>query len=520
MEKQENNKLIDYTDFAYLELTEDAIGNKLKDFSFNNLGDHQKSLFNSISDEYYNQNKNYWNKNKKNKIEEKMKYIDTNFKKYYEYEIVDIERDDNTGFYAMALKDENGNIIISYKGSDFDNNGNDWIHNIFKLPQDYLTDQGQQASNFFRKVADNNPDSKLTIAGHSLGGFLAFEAGVTNVGYINRIEKIYAFDAPGFIEEFVENNEDITNIFIEQNKIFETEMTFISRLMHRLQDENLNHLVRRDIFGNVFEAIFVHPISSFRKLYPTEKTYHLFYLFKRDERKLKNGELEKNSSKEFGNNLTILAEAMQIKPISYKDVNTGFTMHVTLNIENLTIKEFLRKSNKNLYWEDEERIIKKVNGNIKNLKKEPKYLVRGAILKCDKGSHMRRADLRLCHGVYLKKGPALHIEDCKVGEERNIKSFGTCSTLRGLCVPVLLENWLMGYEYTYIVRNGENEKNFLGKYIKKNLLRALTENSFLVCANGGLIEPISSGQEYYEENEKDKQVNSIMLNENLSIEIK
>ena len=32
MEKQENNKLIDYTDFAYLELTEDAIGNKLKDF--------------------------------------------------------------------------------------------------------------------------------------------------------------------------------------------------------------------------------------------------------------------------------------------------------------------------------------------------------------------------------------------------------------------------------------------------------------------------------------------------------
>lgn len=129
-----------------------------------------------------------------------MKYIDTNFKKYYEYEIVDIERDDNTGFYAMALKDENGNIIISYKGSDFDNNGNDWIHNIFKLPQDYLTDQGQQASNFFRKVADNNPYSKLTIAGHSLGGFLAFEAGVTNVGYINRIEKVYAFDAPGFIE--------------------------------------------------------------------------------------------------------------------------------------------------------------------------------------------------------------------------------------------------------------------------------------------------------------------------------
>lgn len=114
-------------------------------------------------------------------------------------------------------------------------------------------------------------------------------------------------------------------------------------------------------------------------------------------------------------------------------------------------------------------------------------------MKCDKGSHMIRADLRLCHGVYLKKGSALHIEDCKVGEERNIKSFGTCSTLRGLCVPVLLENWLMGYEYTYIVRNGENEKNFLGKYIKKNLLRALTENSFLVCANGGLIEPISSG---------------------------
>ena len=128
---------------------------------------------------------------------------------------------------------------------------------------------------------------------------------------------------------------------------------------------------------------------------------------------------------------------------------------------------------------------------------------------------MRRDDLRLCHGVYFKKGPVLHIEDCKVGEEKNIKCFGKCSKLLGECKPDIFENWLMGYEYTYIVRN----KVKLPCDVN-DLLRALTENSFLVCANGGLIEPISSGQEYYEENEKDKQENSIMLNENLSVDIK
>ena len=96
-------------------------------------------------------------------------------------------------------------------------------------------------------------------------------------------------------------------------------------------------------------------------------------------------------------------------------------------------------------------------------------------------------------------------------EEKNIKSFGKCSCTLSECKPDILEEWLMGHENTYIVRN---EINLPCE--SKDLLNALTENSFLVCANGGLIEPISSGQEYYEENEKDV----IMINDNLSIEIK
>ncbi len=96
--------LIDYTDFSYLEFTKKAEGKKLGDFSFKNLSSLNKTIFNPISNEYYEKIKAYFIKDKKDKIVEKIKYIDENFTPYLDYEILRIARDYKKGFYAMALK--------------------------------------------------------------------------------------------------------------------------------------------------------------------------------------------------------------------------------------------------------------------------------------------------------------------------------------------------------------------------------------------------------------------------------
>ena len=58
------------------------------------------------------------------------------------------------------------------------------------------------------------------------------------------------------------------------------------------------------------------------------------------------------------------------------------------------------------------------------------YVVRGALLHCQYGSHCRRMNLPLCHGVYTMKKPLVFKRDCKGGTEGadiNIPTFGVCS---------------------------------------------------------------------------------------------
>ena len=56
------------------------------------------------------------------------------------------------------------------------------------------------------------------------------------------------------------------------------------------------------------------------------------------------------------------------------------------------------------------------------------YLVRGAELYCNCGTHKRRLNLPICHGVYTNGKPMMHEEDCEVGDDKNIPSFGICQS--------------------------------------------------------------------------------------------
>ena len=150
------------------------------------------------------------------------------------------------------------------------------------------------------------------------------------------------------------------------------------------------------------------------------------------------------------------------------------------------------------------------------------YLVRGAVLQCDYGSHSRKLNLPICHGVYATVHPMVHELDCEVGDDKNIPTFGVCGSskhpqdkfmgetvllvseddpsknVKGCpCTPVIVGGrWLNPHPTTKIAEN-----NAAARWMNpanRTYHSALTTDSFLVCAYGGLIEPLTSGQENIE----------------------
>lgn len=135
------------------------------------------------------------------------------------------------------------------------------------------------------------------------------------------------------------------------------------------------------------------------------------------------------------------------------------------------------------------------------------YLVRGALLKCSCGTHKRRLNLPLCHGLYVLGKPMINKNDCipQAGPEdvmdgKNIMFFGACKsktnkngrvtyeliedgksrTVAGSkCIPQFDEKWLNCHESTLV---GEE--------------LAVTTESYLICRYGGFIICETSGQEY------------------------
>ena len=122
------------------------------------------------------------------------------------------------------------------------------------------------------------------------------------------------------------------------------------------------------------------------------------------------------------------------------------------------------------------------------------YIVRGAKMVCDKGTHPRKINLPNSHGSYANEKPMMNKKDNVVN--KNISYFGICTgdcpssddiylitedgrTVNGKkCQVTILKEWLKTKEDTLV--KGED---------------ALTTDSFLVCKYGGKITFISNGQE-------------------------
>ncbi len=127
---------------------------------------------------------------------------------------------------------------------------------------------------------------------------------------------------------------------------------------------------------------------------------------------------------------------------------------------------------------------------------EKEYLVRGALLACREGSHPRRLNLPKAHGVFGDKHPQIIDEDCT---SKHISCFGVCNS--GTPPKGAKTVRFAGYvpegssEAAEDVQGKECTPDIIGKW-KNPYGEALTMDSYLICACGGIIEPLTSGQEY------------------------
>ena len=146
------------------------------------------------------------------------------------------------------------------------------------------------------------------------------------------------------------------------------------------------------------------------------------------------------------------------------------------------------------------------------------YVVRGAPILCNCGTHSRHLDMLSSHGFYVN-GKAVAFEGDRKPEE-NIPYFGHCQSpchnlsetislkmqknvnaegvslteydgavYEGVkCIPEFHSNWKNTHEETLIAKDGKKGTD------EAVYERAVTTASFLVCRQGGIVYPLTSGQ--------------------------
>jgi len=148
------------------------------------------------------------------------------------------------------------------------------------------------------------------------------------------------------------------------------------------------------------------------------------------------------------------------------------------------------------------------------------FLVRGAKLSCRMGTHIRKLNLPECHGVYTGEGvhPLIYADDAE--GDKNVMYFGHCNgTINASSCAEKIDLEMVTYDEFYepknigtvkraykcvpqIIGNIWQKTNHRTRIIKNDLpdivgnsADSVTQASYMVCIFGGIIEPLTSGQE-------------------------
>ncbi|WP_297377708.1 Mbeg1-like protein [uncultured Helcococcus sp.] len=142
--------------------------------------------------------------------------------RFKDLEIVDIEQAKECQFFAYTIRIDKHTLAVVYRGTDSSFDG--WFESL-SLAFDEEIPAQVKAKEYLKKIGDNFDDNIIVI-GHSKGGnFAVFSSSLQDKTLQNRIELVYDFDGPGFLDEFYQRpdyspiNEKIRK-FIPKKSLF------------------------------------------------------------------------------------------------------------------------------------------------------------------------------------------------------------------------------------------------------------------------------------------------------------
>lgn len=177
-----------------------------------------------------------------------------------DWKLYAFSEDVNTGFYAIALTNDYGEALITYRGSKGiteEIGGNDWygdwIQNDFPMFFNNEGSQFSQAIEFYQTIRDVYPSTDIAITGHSLGGGLAEIVSAYSGSYAETFnsapfldiaysyhpvwmaENYYGADEWNFVDHVNEKDNLVGTLYLERKPRIVHKDESLSDLPHKLE---------------------------------------------------------------------------------------------------------------------------------------------------------------------------------------------------------------------------------------------------------------------------------------------
>ncbi len=163
---------------------------------------------------------------------------------------IDVEQEKQFSAITVLMPDDT--IFVSYRGTD--NTIVGWKEDFNMSFKSHIASQ-ISAKKYLEMVAEEYPNKKIRIGGHSKGGNIAvYAATFVNQEVKNRILNVYNNDGPGFCEDVIETPE--YQEMIKKVHTYIPQSSVIGRLM--------NHREKYTVVESVQKGIMQHDLYSWQ----------------------------------------------------------------------------------------------------------------------------------------------------------------------------------------------------------------------------------------------------------------
>ena len=165
-----------------------------------------------------------------------------------------IDQEQEKQFAAITVLMPDNTIFVSYRGTD--NTIVGWKEDLNMSFKSHIASQ-ISAKKYLEIIAQEYPDKKIRIGGHSKGGNVAvYAATFVNKEIKDRIINVYNNDGPGFCDDVIETPE--YKEMIEKVHTYIPQSSVIGRLM--------NHREKYTVVKSIQKGIMQHDLYSWEVL--------------------------------------------------------------------------------------------------------------------------------------------------------------------------------------------------------------------------------------------------------------